>query len=193
MHFLKINFGMQWTCSSGQSMIIIVTFPTLAKHYQKSQFMNYENIIHHCGSKKAPTQSNSNIRQEEVVKKEQNYVCIVFQALNQEHCFQKELEPEIPEKSPKSLSQKLKFGSSSVLWKENALKQSIYSCYSSYIMCLRSTFFFAFSSLLLLRLHYQCGCKFRVTFGYLLCLQNALKLFRGKKAHFMQTKMTMAH
>ena len=50
MHFLKINFGMQWTCSSGQSMIIIVTFP--AKHYQKSQFMNYENIIHHCGSKK---------------------------------------------------------------------------------------------------------------------------------------------
>ena len=193
MHFLKINFGTQWTCSSGQSMIIIITFPTLAKHYPKSQFMKYENIIHNCGSKKDPTQSNSNIRQEEVVKKEQNYVCIVFQALNQEHCFQKELEPEIPEKSPKSLSQKLKFGSSSVLWKENALKQSIYSCYSSYIMCLRSTFFFAFSSLLLLRLHYQCGCKFRVTFGYLLCLQNALKLFRGKKAHFIQTKITMAH
>ena len=184
MHFLKINFGMQWTCSSGQSMIIIVTFPTLAKHYQKSQFMNYENIIHHCGSKKAQTQSNSNIRQEEVVKKEQNYVCIVFQALNQEHCFQEELEPEIPEKSPKSLSQKLKFGSSSVLWKENALKQSIYSFYSSYIMCLISTFFFAFSSLLLSRLHYQSGYKFRFFFGYRLCLQNALNLFRGKKSSF---------
>ena len=68
--------------------------------------MKYENIIHNHGSKKAQTQSISNIRQEEVVKKEQNYVCIVFQALNQEHCFQKELEPEIPEKSPKSLTQK---------------------------------------------------------------------------------------
>ena len=97
-------------------------------------------------------------------------------------------------RNPQNLfPRKLKFGSSSVLWKENALKQSIYSCYSSYIMCLRSTFFFAFSSLLLLRLHYQSGCKFRVTFGYLLCLQNALKLFRGKKAHFIQTKITMAH
>ena len=106
MHFLTINFGTQWTCSSGQSMIIIMTFPTLAKHYSKSQFMKYENIIHNHGSKKAQTQSNSNIRQEEVVKKEQNYVCIVFQALYQEHCFQKELEPEIPEKYPKSLSQK---------------------------------------------------------------------------------------
>ena len=142
MHFLTINFGTQWTCSSGQSMIIIMTFPTLAKHYSKSQFMKYENIIHNCGSKKDPTQSNSNIRQEEVVKKEQNYVCIVFQALNHEHCFQEELEPEIPEKSPKSLSQKLKFGSSSVLWKENTLNQSIYSFYSSYIMCLRRTVVF---------------------------------------------------
>ena len=54
MHFLKINFGTQWTCSSGQSMIIIMTYPTLAKHYSKSQFMKYDNIIHIHGSKKSP-------------------------------------------------------------------------------------------------------------------------------------------
>ena len=53
MHFLKINFGTQWTCSSGQSMIIIITiaFPT-AENYPKSQSMKCENIIHNYRSKK---------------------------------------------------------------------------------------------------------------------------------------------